>query len=71
MRIHGKVTAWNAERGFGFAKRDDGLGDVFIHIKELRDRERAELAIGEAVEFDLGRNARDGRECALDVATGG
>ena len=38
MRVQGKITSWNNEKGFGFVKLlNNGSGDkeVFIHIKEF------------------------------------
>jgi CspA family cold shock protein len=31
-KIRGEVKTWNASRGFGFFRRDDGGKDVFVHI---------------------------------------
>lgn len=33
----GTITFWNAEKGFGFIKRDDGRPDLFCHINEVAD----------------------------------
>ncbi|MBF4509052.1 MAG: cold shock domain-containing protein, partial [Aeromicrobium sp.] len=35
MRGHGRLSAWNDERGFGFIEPDDGGPRVFAHINEF------------------------------------
>ncbi len=67
MRFGGSIKFWNADRGYGFATRDDGNGDVFLHIRELRDREIDALPQGTRVEFEIGPNARTGKTEAHDV----
>ena len=37
----GTITFWNAEKGFGFIKRDDGRPDLFCHINEVADDVKA------------------------------
>lgn len=34
--IGGTVKTWNDKRSFGFLRRDDGQGDVFVDLYELR-----------------------------------
>ena len=29
--VEATITVWRPDRGYGFARRDDGQGDVFIH----------------------------------------
>lgn len=48
----GKVVKWTKERGFGFARPDDGGSDVFIHIAELTTPADARrLRVGQDVTF--------------------
>jgi cold shock CspA family protein len=36
-REFGCVTYWNTDRGFGFVKPDDGVGDSrFIHVSHIK-----------------------------------
>lgn len=62
----GIVKNWNEDRGFGFAKRDDGAGDVFIHASALTGS-RKSLQEGDEIEFDDGVNPKSNRPCAVNV----
>ena len=48
--MKGKVTMFNAERGFGFITGDDGK-DVYVHTSMIEGG--APLAIGTAVEYEV------------------
>lgn len=61
----GTIKRWNTERGFGFAQRDDGQPDVFVHINAVEDDTIEALAVGQRVNFELGEHA--GRPCAVKV----
>jgi cold shock CspA family protein len=60
------VKNWDSDRGFGFAKRDDCDGDIFIHTSALTGS-RKSLNQGERIEFDEGVNPRNNRPCAVNV----
>jgi cold shock protein len=47
----GRVKWFNPKKGFGFITRDDGGGDVFVHITELRKSGLDDLAEQQPVEF--------------------
>ena len=54
QRLQGVVKFFHSERGFGFVKRDDGIGDVFIHANELkRSGITEDLESGDRIEFEL------------------
>lgn len=54
QRLQGVVKFFHSERGFGFVKRDDGGGDVFIHANELkRSGIMDDLESGDRIEFEL------------------
>jgi CspA family cold shock protein len=36
MLVGGRVRRFNAERGFGFVKPEDGGGDIFLHVTALQ-----------------------------------
>ena len=52
MRQKGKITSWNAERGFGFITPVGGGERVFIHITAITDR-RTPPAEGDMVTYNL------------------
>jgi len=40
MRIKGRITKWNDEKGFGFINPSSGNKEVFVHISEFSNRNR-------------------------------
>jgi uncharacterized membrane protein YsdA (DUF1294 family)/cold shock CspA family protein len=52
VRHKGKITNWNAERGFGFVTPAAGGERVFLHISAISDR-RPPPAEGDMVSYDL------------------
>jgi cold shock CspA family protein len=66
-REFGCVTYWNPERGFGFVKPDDGIGDSrFVHFSQIRKTGLSELSRGQRVSYALGPD-RNGRAMAVNV----
>lgn len=52
MRIEGKLTKWNDDRGFGFITPTQGGPEVFMHISALpKDGHRPK--VGERVTFEI------------------
>ena len=52
MRLEGKLTKWNDDRGFGFVTPTQGGPEVFVHISAFpRDGRRPSL--GERLTFEL------------------
>jgi len=47
----GTVKWFNATKGFGFIKPDDGSADVFVHISALERAGIATLTEGQKVSF--------------------
>lgn len=39
MRIHGTLTKWNDERGFGFVTLPQTREEIFVHISAFRETE--------------------------------
>jgi len=60
----GTVKVWFEHRGFGFARRENGERDVFIHVSNL-PHGRTSLAAGDQIEFEAGEH--NGKPCALNV----
>jgi uncharacterized membrane protein YsdA (DUF1294 family)/cold shock CspA family protein len=59
MRLRGKLTKWNDDRGFGFITPMRGGGSVFVHIKAFTNQHRRpignEFVTYETVSDDTGR----------------
>jgi CspA family cold shock protein len=61
MSVRGVVKFFNTDKGYGFVKRDDGQGDVFIHVTDVKASGLEDgLGDGDRVEFDLGEG-RNGK----------
>ena len=65
MRIEGRLTRWNDERGFGFITPAAGGEAVFAHIAAFPDDGRRP-AVGERVVFEIEMGA-DGKQRAVNV----
>ena len=62
MRIHGTLTKWNDERGFGFVTLPRTHEEVFVHISAF-PRDGVRPRIGETISFEV-RSGPDGRKRA-------
>jgi cold shock CspA family protein len=62
----GTITHWNAAKGWGFIRRDDGRADLFCHINQVIE-DIEELKPGQRVLFEPGTNSRNGKAEARDV----
>lgn len=69
MRIQGKITHWNDEKGYGFITPDSGAKQVFVHVRAFGNRE-ARPAVGQMVSFSLSSD-KQGRPCAVRVTRAG
>jgi CspA family cold shock protein len=54
----GKVKWFNDSKGFGFIEQDNGEADVFVHFSAIRGSGYKTLREGQAVEFDIERDAK-------------
>ena len=59
----GTVKFFNAEKGFGFIKPDDGAKDVFVHKTGIVN---GPITEGETVEFEIGEGQKG--PCAINVS---
>lgn len=49
--MKGIVVLFDAKRGYGFIRPDDGRQDVFVHISQVQGRQ--ELEVGQKVVFEV------------------
>ena len=53
MAMTGVVKFFNAERGYGFIKPDDGGRDVFVHITAVERAGLKNLIEGQRITFEV------------------
>ena len=56
LRFEGRMTAWNDDKGFGFATPDAGDQDIFVHVSACDPRNGRRLQVGDRVSFEVERN---------------
>ena len=66
-RQSGRVKWFDAERGYGFIKRQGG-SDVYVHIREVWQSGLDRLEEGQAVTFTIRTNAKGPRAQEIDLA---
>ena len=55
----GTVKWFNATKGYGFISPDDGSKDAFVHVSAVEKAGLSSLREGQALEYELVRDARD------------
>lgn len=65
MRLHGTLTKWNDDRGFGFITPAKGTSDIFVHISAF-PREGGRPRLNELISFET-EAGRDGKLRAVRV----
>ena len=68
-RVHGTLTSWDDDRGFGFITAAQGSDKTFVHIKSFPTRP-TRPQLGEALSFEVERSA-DGKRRATRVQVAG
>lgn len=58
MMLEGKVKWFNEDKGYGFIQPNDGGGDVFVHVSDVRDSGYRKLLDNEQVEFEVEEDNR-------------
>ena len=66
----GTVKFYNAQKGFGFIKPDDGGKDVFVHATALERAGMSSLNEGQKVSFDTREDARTGKTARRLISSG-
>lgn len=66
MRIRGRLTKWNDERGFGFVELSPRSEEIFVHISAF-PKDGVRPRVGELISFDV-RQRPDGKKRAEKVA---
>jgi len=53
MAMAGTVKFFNADRGYGFIKPDNGGPDVFVHVTAVERAGLKSLSEGQRISFDV------------------
>lgn len=69
MRMAGRITNWNDEKGFGFVMPHDGGPRAFVHVKAFQTGSRRP-AEGDLISYDVSKDAV-GRTNATSVRFAG
>jgi CspA family cold shock protein len=62
--IRGICKNFFEDRGYGFITRDDGTGDVFVHVRDVQRSGLDRLVRGDLVQFEI-EDSRSGRPQAV------
>ena len=62
----GTVKFFNATKGFGFIRPDDGSKDVFVHVSAVERAGLGSLSEGQKLSFELERG-NDGKTSAANL----
>jgi CspA family cold shock protein len=71
MAMTGTVKFFNAERGYGFIKPDDGGRDVFVHITAVEHAGLKSLTEGQRISFDVEPDKKGKGPKAVDLVVTG
>ena len=53
MTQTGVVKFFNADKGYGFIKPDDGSGDIFVHVTAVEQAGLRALSEGQKIAYDI------------------
>jgi cold shock protein len=67
MAQTGTVKFFNADKGYGFIKPDDGGRDIFVHITAVEKAGLTSLAEGQKVSFDVEPDKKGKGPKAVDL----
>jgi cold shock protein len=71
MAMTGTVKFFNAERGYGFIKPDDGGPDVFVHITAVERAGLKSLVEGQRISYDVEPDKKGKGPKAVDLVITG
>src|SRR3546814_17831244 len=60
MRLAGRISAWNDDKGYGFATPSGGGDRAFVHIKAFQPGSRRRVD-GDLISYEVTRDARGRR----------
>ena len=64
----GTVKWFNAQKGFGFIRPEDGSNDVFVHISAVERAGLSGLGEGQKVSFELKADKMRGKVSAENLS---
>lgn len=67
MPQQGVVKFFNAEKGYGFIKPDDGGRDIFVHVTAVEAAGLTSLAEGARITFDVEPDKKGKGPKAVDI----
>ncbi len=67
MSQQGTVKFFNAEKGYGFIKPEDGGRDIFVHITAVERAGLQSLAEGQKIEFEIEPDKKGKGPKAVDL----
>lgn len=69
MRLAGRISDWNDDKGFGFVSPHDGGERAFVHIKAFQAGSRRPM-VGDLISYEAAKDAK-GRTNAISVRYAG
>jgi CspA family cold shock protein len=69
MAQQGTVKFFNADKGYGFIKPDDGGRDIFVHITALEQAGLQSLNEGQRITFEVEPDKKGKGPKAVDLRT--
>ncbi len=60
----GNVKWFNAQKGYGFIKPDDGSADVFVHVSAVERAGLHDLQEGQKINYELVLDRKSGKSAA-------
>lgn len=70
MAQQGTVKFFNAEKGYGFIKPDDGGRDIFVHITAVETAGLRSLTEGQRISYEIEPDKKGKGPKAVDLQLG-